>query len=60
MYIYIIYTPNLGFKIAVPGRERKQGRFRGSIEEAGREYEGVGRGYRETRESIEGREHYSG
>ena len=29
-YIYIIYTPNLGSEIAVPGREREQGRFRGS------------------------------
>ena len=42
-YIYIIYTPNLGFEIAVSGREREQGRFRGSIEgarESTREHEG--------------------
>ena len=29
-YIYIIYTPNLGLEIVVPGQEREQGRFRGS------------------------------
>ena len=29
-----IPTPNLGFEIVVPGREREQGRFRGSIEGA--------------------------
>lgn len=34
IYIYIIYTPNLGFETAVSGREREQGRFRGSIEGA--------------------------
>ena len=34
-YIYIIYTPNLGLAIAIPGREREQGRFRGSSEGAG-------------------------
>ena len=33
--IYIYYTPrNLGFPIAVLGREREQGRFRGSSKEA--------------------------
>ena len=32
--MYIIYTPNLGLEIAVPGREREQGRFRGSTEGA--------------------------
>ena len=26
--VCIIYTPNLGLRIAVPGREREQGRFR--------------------------------
>ena len=31
MYIYIIYTPNLGLGITSPGGEREQGRFRGSI-----------------------------
>ena len=51
--IYIIYTPNLGSEISLPGREREQGRFRGSIEGVGRcsggvlrEYGGVLRGYR--------------
>ena len=46
IYIYIIYTPNLGFQIAVLGWEREQGRFRrstgehrGSTEEAPRERE---------------------
>ena len=33
-YTYIIYTPNLGLGIAVFDREREQGRFRGSSEEA--------------------------
>ena len=33
-YIYIIYTPNLGWGIAVLGRKREQGRLRGSIEGA--------------------------
>ena len=35
--IYIIYTPNLGYEITVPGREKEQGRFRGSIEGAKKE-----------------------
>jgi len=42
--LYIIYTPNLGLKIAILVREREQGRFRGSIEGAGgaaREQEGA-------------------
>ena len=34
IYMYIIYTPNLGSEIALPGREREQGRFRGSTEGA--------------------------
>ena len=34
IYIYYIYTPNLGSGIALPGREREQGRFRGSSEGA--------------------------
>ncbi len=46
IYIYIIYTPNLGFVIAIPGREREQGRFRGSSEGASREH---GRAAREQR-----------
>ena len=33
-YIYIVYTPILGSEIAVPGRDREQGRFRGSSEGA--------------------------
>ena len=39
--LYIIYTPNLGFEIAVPGREREQGRFRGSSEGARGSTEGA-------------------
>ncbi len=34
IYIYIIYTPNLGLGTAVFVRERKQDRFRGSTEGA--------------------------
>ena len=45
---YILYTPNLGFEIAVPGREKEQGRFRGSNEGAGGSTEGA-------RGSTEGR-----
>ena len=41
IYIYILYTPSLGFKIAVPGRERAQGRFRGSTEGARGSNEGA-------------------
>ena len=32
IYIYIIYTPNLGSEITLFDREREQGRFRGSSE----------------------------
>ena len=41
IYIYIIYTPNLGSRIPFPGREREQGRFRGSTEGAKRRSEGA-------------------
>ena len=41
IYIYIIYTPNLGFEITIPGREREQGRFRGSSEGARGSTEGA-------------------
>ena len=41
IYICIIYTPNLGWGITVPGREREQGRFRGSIEGAPGSSEGA-------------------
>ena len=33
-YIYIIYTPNLGLRIAVSVREKEQGRFKGITEGA--------------------------
>ena len=42
MNIYIIYTPNLGSEIAIPGREREHGRFRGSIEGVRGRSEGAG------------------
>lgn len=42
IYIYIIYTPNLGWGIAVFVRERGQGRFRGSSGGAGGSTEGAG------------------
>ena len=42
-YIYIISSPNLGFEIAIPGREREQGRFRGSTEGARGRSEGASR-----------------
>ena len=47
--IYIIYTPNLGFEIVVPGQERELGRFRGSR----REQEGARGSKREHRGSKE-------
>ena len=60
-YIYIIYTPNLGLEIAVPGQEREQGRFRGSSEGAkgsnegaGGSTEGAGGSNEGARGSIEG------
>ena len=52
VYIDILYTPNLGFEIAVPGREREQGRFRGSSEGAGESTRGAGGACREHRGSI--------
>jgi len=42
VYIYIIYTPNLGLEITVSVREREQGRFRGSSEGAVGSNEGEG------------------
>jgi hypothetical protein len=42
IYIYIIYTPNLGLEVAVFNRVREQGRFRGSSEGARRSIEGAG------------------
>jgi len=44
IYIYIIYTPNLGLEVAVFNRVREQGRFRGSraaLEGAAREQGGA-------------------
>ncbi len=41
IYIYIIYTPNLGLRITVFDREREQGRFRGSSEGAKGSSEGA-------------------
>lgn len=42
IYIYIIYTPNLGLRIALPGQAREQGRFRGSREGARGSTKGAG------------------
>ena len=60
-YIYIIYTPNLGLEITLPGREREQGRFRGSSEGArgrskgaSKEHEGALREHRGSRGSAVG------
>jgi len=41
IYICIIYTPNLGFGVAVLDREREQSRFRGSNEGAEGSSEGA-------------------
>ncbi len=43
IYIYIIYTPNLGLVITVLNRVREQGRFRGSIKGAWGSTRGVRR-----------------
>ncbi len=50
IYIYTIYTPNLGLEIAVFVRERERGRFRGSNEGAG----GSTKGARGSREEARG------
>lgn len=52
VYIYNIYTPNLGLEIVIPGREREQNRFRGSIEKVEKKYERVEREHEEVRKSI--------
>ena len=54
IYIYIIYTPNLGFGKADSVRKREQGRFRGSREGAGREQERA----RESTEGAKEEHHY--
>ena len=41
IYIFIIYTPNLGLRITAFVREREQGRFRGSSKEARGRSEGI-------------------
>ena len=41
IYVYIIYTPNLGLGITRFDQEREQGRFRGSNEGAGGSIEGA-------------------
>ncbi len=54
LYIYIIYNPNLGLRIAVLGREREQGSFRGSIEGVGGSTEGARGSTEGARGSTEG------
>ena len=48
VYIYYIYTPNLGLRITVFDREREQGRFRGSSGGATREQRGSNEGAAST------------
>ena len=50
-----IYTPNLGFAIAVFDREWEQGRFRGSTEGAPSEQGGAGGSKRERFGAMQGR-----
>ena len=54
MYIYIIYTPNLGFEIAVSVRESEQGRFRGSSRAARGSSERAFEGAWESNEGARG------
>ena len=42
LYIYIIYTPNLGLRNTVLVQEREHGRFRGSTKNVGESIEGAG------------------
>ena len=53
-YIYIIYTPNLGLRIAVPGREREQKGSMGEQRGSKREQEGA-RGSKREQEGARGR-----
>jgi len=59
-HICIMYTPNLRLEIAVLGREREQGRFRGSSEGAGGSIEGAGGSIEGALREYRGskREHY--
>jgi len=54
IYIYIIYTPNLGSGIALPGREREQSRCRGSTEGALGEHGGSTGGVQGSAEGARG------
>ena len=54
IYIYVIYTPNLGSRITLPGREREQGRFRVSTEGAKGRSEGVAREHEGASREYEG------
>jgi len=54
VYVYIIYTPNLGSGITVFVREREQGRSRGSIEGARGRSKGAPGEYGGARGSSEG------
>ena len=56
LYIYIIYTPNLGSRITLPGRGREQGCFRGSTKGAMSEHRGTTEGARGSTGGAE-REH---
>ena len=54
LYIYIIYTPNLGLVITAFDREREQGRFRGSNEGVGGSTQGAKGSSEGVGESTEG------
>ena len=53
IYIYIIYTPNLGSEIILFDREKEQGRFKGSSERARGRSEGAWGSIEGARGSIE-------
>ena len=58
IYIYIIYTPNLGSSASVLGPEREQGRFNQAREGAAGEQGGArgsSEGARESNERAQGR-----
>lgn len=54
-YICIIYTSNLGLRIAFLGREREQSCFEGSIKGAPKEQEGAAKSMREHYEIVQRR-----
>lgn len=65
VYIYIIYTPNIGLAIGVSLRKREQGRFGGNIKGGGKSSErarestgeqaGVVGGHRGSKGRVQGK-----